>query len=68
VTRSDGQGAFARVIEIEVKDILFEFEEGSYLADFLKENYGHAGPLMIEAMKQTGKEELKKNILNIQEN
>lgn len=60
VTRSDGQGAFARVIEIEVKDILFEFEEGSYLADFLKENYGHAGPLMIEAMKQTGKEELRK--------
>lgn len=64
VTSSDGQGAHARVIEVEVTDILFDFEEGNRLANFLRENYGHAGPMMIKAMQSIGKAELRDKHLN----
>lgn len=64
VTRSDGQGAHARVIEVELKDILFDFEEGNRLANFLRENYGHAGPMMVKAIQSVGKESLREKHLN----
>lgn len=63
VTRSDGQGAYARVIEIEVKNVLYDFEDGNYLANFLRENYGHAGPIMVKAMQEIGRESLREKHL-----
>lgn len=54
-----GQGAFARVIEVELERILFEFEEGNPIANTLRDNYGHGGEIFINEIKSRGEDWIK---------
>lgn len=58
VSETDGQGAFARVMDVEIKDVIFNFEEGNKLARDLKQNFGFGGERLIEAIKAMGVEEI----------
>ena len=56
VNPNDGQGAYARTIEIELKDQLVDFTEGNALANTFRENYGFGGLEIIKAFKAGSKQ------------
>lgn len=58
VKQSDGQGAFARVLDLELKDVLFDFRTGNQLAKNIKENYGFGGKQLVEIIKEIGKDKI----------
>lgn len=57
---SDGQGAFARVLECEITEVLFDASNGNRIANIIRENYGWGGEKIIEALKKIGAEQLNK--------
>ena len=59
VDATAGQGAFARVIEVELERILFNFEDGNRISNILRENYGHGGETFISEIKNRGEDWLK---------
>lgn len=50
VDLTEGEGAMARVISIELKQPLMTLEEGGEIASLLIANYGHAGKRFVEAL------------------
>ena len=54
VESSDGEGALARVINIELTGKLVDPEEGNRIVRTIKENHGHAGRRFIEALQAEG--------------
>lgn len=52
VDQSDGAGALARVVNVELKHQLVDAGEGNDVARTLKQNYGHAGRRFIETIMQ----------------
>lgn len=59
VKNTDGQGAFARAIEIELKDQLVDFTEGNKIANTIRDNYGFGGEIIVNEIKRIGKETIK---------
>lgn len=59
VKNTDGQGAFARAIEIELKDQLVDFTEGNKIANTIRDNYGFGGEIIVNEIKRIGKETVK---------
>lgn len=55
VDQSDGAGALARVINIELDKPLVDGEEGNDIARLLKNNHGHAGRMFIDALMKLDK-------------
>lgn len=54
VKDSDGQGAYSRVLDINIKDVLFDAKTGNRIANTLRENFGFAGrPLTDKIMRYT---------------
>ena len=51
-------GAINRIIDIEMKDGQV-FENGNYIANILKENYGHIGRKFVELVSSTGIEKIR---------
>jgi uncharacterized protein (DUF927 family) len=51
-------GAINRVIDV-VTDREKIFEDGHDIAEFLKSNFGHAGPLFVDAVKEMGIDEVR---------
>ena len=61
---SSGGGAYNRCIELKLGEqhMFRDAEYASYVADFVKENYGFAGKKFIEAVRQPGMiDAIKKN-------
>lgn len=58
VNENDGQGAFARVLECEISEVLFDASEGNAIANTIRENYGWGGEKIVQALKDIGAEEL----------
>lgn len=56
---TDGAGAFARVVEIEIEQIIIDAEVGNRIVSGIKQNYGHAGKRFIEILNKIGVPELK---------
>ena len=50
VSDSDGQGAHARVLEVEVKEVLVTAQEGNELVRLLSKNYGFAGKEIVNSI------------------
>ena len=71
VNDTAGQGAFARVVEIELDEIIFSIYKGNKISNLLRNNYGWGGQVMVEGMKQIGvdliKEQYNLNLKKIQE-
>jgi uncharacterized protein (DUF927 family) len=56
---TDGAGAYARIIEVYLKDKIINGENGNRIATALKTDYGHAGIKFINAVKEIGNEKIK---------
>ena len=50
VDSTEGEGAMARVISIELRNPLMTLEEGGEAAEFLINNHGHAGKMFVEEL------------------
>ena len=50
VEQSDGEGALARVINLELTQKLVDAEAGNRIVRTIKDNHGHAGKRFIEAL------------------
>lgn len=59
VKNTDGQGAFARAIEIELKEQLVDFTEGNKIANIIRDNYGFGGEIIVNEIKRIGKDTIK---------
>lgn len=57
---SDGQGAFARVLECEINEVLFDAVEGNRIANIIRNNYGFGGEVIVNAYKGIGEKELNR--------
>ena len=57
---TDGAGAFARVIEIELERVMIDAEAGNRIISAIKMNHGHAGRKFIDIINGIGVMELKK--------
>lgn len=51
VSRSDGQGAHARVVEVELKNVLIPLNKGNTIVQEISNNHGWAGLDLIRAIK-----------------
>ena len=60
VDDSEGAGAHARVIDVEVNNRIFTVEQGKEIVSIIRENYGMAGRKMVEAIQKIGKEKINK--------
>jgi hypothetical protein len=56
---TDGAGAFARVIEIELERVMIDAEAGNRIISAIKLNHGHAGRKFIEVIGRIGTAKLK---------
>ena len=56
---TDGAGAFARVIEIELERVMIDAEAGNRIISAIKLNHGHAGRKFIEIIGRIGTAKLK---------
>lgn len=56
---SDGAGAYARVIEVELDRVIIDAEAGNRIISGIKMNHGHAGKRFIEIMDSIGKDGIK---------
>ncbi|HHX18983.1 MAG TPA: DUF927 domain-containing protein [Clostridiaceae bacterium] len=59
VSSSDGAGAVARVVDIEIDGVVFDVDSGQRITGVIRQNYGHAGKKFVQAVKDVGLEELK---------
>lgn len=59
ITETMQGGAINRIIDIEAKPGAF-FENGNYVVEILKENYGFCGKEFVELLKEIGIDEVKK--------
>lgn len=53
----DGAGAFARVVDIEIDTKLISLEDGQRIVKTITRNYGHAGKVFIDAIKDIPKDD-----------
>lgn len=60
LSENDGQGAFARVLECEITEVLFDAVEGNRIANIIRSNYGFGGEVIVNAYKDIGVEELNR--------
>lgn len=60
LSENDGQGAFARVLECEITEVLFDAVEGNRIANIIRNNYGFGGEVIVNAYKAIGVEELNR--------
>ena len=51
VDMNEGEGAMARVVNIELKDMLMTLDEAADILGVIKENYGHAGKRFVEELQ-----------------
>lgn len=58
VSDRDGQGAAARVLEVEIDRIIFNAKEGNRIAGVLRRNFGWGGPQWVEVLKECDREKL----------
>lgn len=58
-TMSDGAGAFARIVDVEIADKIFSLEEGQAITKVIRKNHGHAGRMFVEKLIELGDEELQ---------
>jgi hypothetical protein len=56
---TDGAGAFARVIELELERVMIDAEAGNRIISAIKLNHGHAGRKFIEIIGRIGTAKLK---------
>ena len=61
VGESAGQGAFARVIEVELEKIIFDFEQGNKISNVLRNNFGFGGEIFVKEIKKRGDEAINKH-------
>lgn len=59
VKEADGQGAYARVLEIKLDKVVVDLETGQRIVRIIKENYGWAGLLLVAAIRMTPHDELQ---------
>jgi putative DNA primase/helicase len=59
ITETMQGGAINRIIDIEAKSGAF-FENGNYVVEILKENYGFCGKEFVDLLKKIGIDEVKK--------
>jgi len=60
---SDGAGAYARVIEVELDRTVIDAEVGNRIVNTIKLNHGHAGKKFVEIVTELGKEKIKEMFL-----
>lgn len=60
LNENDGQGAFARVLECEITEVLFDAVEGNRIANIIRSNYGFGGEVIVNAYKDIGEGELNR--------
>lgn len=56
---SDGAGAYARIIDVQIMDQIFGLEDGQRITKTIRENYGHAGRMFVKRLIEMGDEELQ---------
>lgn len=56
---SDGAGAYARIIDVPIMDQIFGLEDGQRITKIVRENYGHAGRMFVQALIEIGEEQLQ---------
>ena len=59
-TISDGAGAYARIIDVRIDEIIFDLEDGQRITKTIRNNYGHAGRIFVEKLIEIGDEELER--------
>ena len=59
-TISDGAGAYARIIDVRIDDIIFDLEDGQRITKTIRNNYGHAGRVFVKKLLEIGDEELER--------
>lgn len=64
LNENDGQGAYARTLEYEITEILFNATDGNRIANTIKDNYGFGGEKLIEAYKEIGAKDLNEMFSN----
>lgn len=65
LTDNDGQGAFARTLECEITEVLFNASEGNDIANTIRSNFGWGGETIIQAFKEVGESELNRRFSEI---
>ncbi len=56
---SDGAGAYARIVDVQIMDRIFALEDGQWTTKAIRENHGHAGRVFVEKLLEIGDEELQ---------
>lgn len=59
VSETDGAGAIARVVDVEIEDVIFDVVAGQRITGVFRANYGHAGKKFVQAVKDIGADELR---------
>lgn len=59
VSETDGAGAIARVVDVEIEDVIFDVVAGQRITGVIRANYGHAGKKFVQAVKDIGADELR---------
>lgn len=57
--QSDGAGAFARIIDVEMPGIVFNLEIGQKIVNTISRNYALAGQKFVERLIEIGEDELQ---------
>ena len=60
ISRNDGEGAFARAVQVEIRDILVDFEMGNRISHLSDENYGYIGLGIVKMIQGLGEDDIKK--------
>jgi len=56
---SDGAGAYARIVDVQIMDQIFGLEDGQRITKIIRENFGHAGRKFVQALLEIGEEGLQ---------
>ena len=56
---SDGAGAYARIVDVQIMDQIFDLEDGQRITKIIRENFGHAGRKFVQALLEIGEEGLQ---------
>lgn len=59
-TMSDGAGAYARIVDVEILEQIFDLEDGQRITKTIRDNFGHAGKVFVQQLIQIGDEGLQK--------
>ena len=57
--KSDGAGALARIVDIQIMNQIFDLEDGQRITKAIRANHGHAGRMFVEKLIKMGDEELQ---------